>query len=404
MTDRPSVRPLPCAPSAGRRALTVVATAVAALSLATALPATASASPAEPEPTARGARYDVRGDLRRLVTEDGFPAALASTLGRDGRVRHEAAGVADLRTRAKAPADGRIRVGSNTKTFTATVVLQLVGEGKIALDSPVETYLPNLLRGDGIDGRAITVRQLLQHTSGLPNYTDHLREAVFGEKRHTYYQPRELVDIALAHKALFAPGTSWAYNNTNYVLAGLIIEKVTGRPLAEQITQRVIERIGLRNTYFPGVGEQTLRGAHPRGYHAPGPGVPLEDITEIDPSWGWSAGQMVSTPGDLNRFFSTLIGGGLLKPAQLAEMRRTVEIDTRGWRPGTRYGLGLTSTPLSCGGLVWGHGGNLPGYHSFPGATEDGRAATIALTANMPPSLEAMDRADALIDKALCAK
>lgn len=345
----------------------------------------------------------VRQGLERLVRDDRYPAALASTTDQNGRVRNYVAGVADLKTKTPVPVDGQVRVGSNTKTFTATVVLQLVGEGKVALDAPIETYLPNLVRGEGIDGRVIKVRQLLQHTSGLPNYTDYLLKDVFGERRHTYYQPRELIDIALAHKAQFEPGTSVAYSNTNYILAGLLIEKVTNRPLAEQLTQRIIKPLGLRHTYFPAIGEEGIREAHPQGYHAAKPGAPLEDVTEVDPSWGWSAGQLISTPSDLNRFFSGLLGGKLLKPAQLAEMRTTVQ-GPEGGEPGQRFGLGLFSTPLSCGGLKWGHGGNIPGYGSLNGYTDDGRGATVVVTANMSPTAQGPDNAQALVNTALCKK
>lgn len=372
-----------------------MAVMAAALTVAGALPSSAAQSD--------GPRGDLRGALERVVAQDGFPAALMATADKDGRTRNYTAGVADVKTGAKVPVDGQVRIGSNTKTFTAAVVLQLVGEGKVELDAPVETYLPKLLRGDGVDGRNITVRQLLQHTSGLPNYTDYLLESVFKD-RHAYYQPRDLLDIALAHEAQFAPGTGWAYNNTNYVVAGLLIEKVTGRPLAEQITERIIDRLGLRHTYFPGVGDESIREAHAQGYHAAEPGAPLEDATQMDPSWGWSAGQLISTPSDLNRFFSALIGGKLLKPAQLAQMRTTVRIPDSPEGSGQGYGLGLISTPLSCGGVRWGHGGNIPGYHTYPGVTEDGRAATIAVTAMMPPTAKGYKNADALVDAALCKK
>ncbi|MCX4985132.1 serine hydrolase [Streptomyces sp. NBC_00572] len=388
-------------PSGRRGRAGAVAAIAAALAVAVSVPATAASSA-----PAHGPRDAVRAGLERVVTEDGFPAALLATTGRDGRTRNHTAGVGDLRTGAKVPVDGQVRVGSNTKTFTAVVVLQLVGEGKVALDAPVERYLPGLLRGDGIDGRRITVRQLLQHTSGLPEYTSVLMDRVFGEQRHTYYQPRTLLDVALERRAEFAPGARWSYSNTNYVVAGLLVEKVTGRPIAEQITKRVVDRVGLRHTYFPDVGEEGIREAHPRGYHASGPGAPPTDITRIDPSWGWAAGQLVSTPGDLNRFFSALIGGELLKPAQLAQMRTTVEIpdDGSGSTPGSRYGLGLISTPLSCGGVMWGHGGNIPGYHTYPGVTDRGRAATIAVTALRPPTAKGFTSADAVVDTALCAK
>jgi D-alanyl-D-alanine carboxypeptidase len=172
---------------------------------------------------------------------------VATVHGRDGRDRRSTAGVADLRTQAPAPG-GQVRIGSNTKTFTAVVVLQLVGEGRVRLDEPVETYLPRLVRGDGIDGRQITVRQLLQHTSGLPDYTAaYLADDIFGVQ-HRYVAPRDLLDLAMGGKAEFAPGQGWSYSNTNYLLAGLLIERVTGRPVVEEITRRVIGPLKLRDT------------------------------------------------------------------------------------------------------------------------------------------------------------
>jgi D-alanyl-D-alanine carboxypeptidase len=341
----------------------------------------------------------VQQRLDGLVRDDGFPAALAAVRDRSGRVRNYTAGVSDLTTRAKVPVDGQVRIGSNTKTFTSVVVLQLVGEGKVGLDQPIETYLPKLIRGNGIDGRHITVRQLLQHTSGLPNYTNFLANG-FLPFQHTYFEPRELLDMALAQKADFEPGTKWEYSNTNYVVLGLLIEKITSRPLVEEITQRVIDRAGLRHTYFPNVGDQTIHERHPHGYTRDKPDQPLTDVTELDPSWGWAAGQMVATPSDVDRFLSALLGGRLLKPAQLNEMRKTV--DAPGLWPGARYGLGLISTPLSCGGLAWGHGGDIDGYHSSDAATDDGRAATVAVT-RLPETDGQINHLQAAIDSALCA-
>ncbi|MFE2477568.1 serine hydrolase [Streptomyces sp. NPDC059389] len=333
--------------------------------------------------------------LDALVRDEGLPAALASVSGPDGRTRTYTAGVGDLATGAKVPRDGRVRIGSNTKTFTAVVVLQLVGEGRIGLDAHVEDYLPGLVRGEGIDGSRITVRQLLQQTSGLPDYTR-------ADLRPRYYEPRELVGFALRYKADFDPGERWAYSNTNYVLAGLIVEAVTHRPLAQEIDRRVIRRIGLHHTYFPAPGDATIRGAHPRGYHREEPGSPLSDVTETDPSWGWAAGQMVSTTSDLDRFFSELLAGHLLPQAQLDQMRTTVPaghpFDSR-----ARYGLGLVSTPLSCGGVSWGHGGSFPGYETRVGVTGTGRAVSIAVTAR-PADGAAMKRFEHLVDTALCGR
>nr|WP_226598564.1 serine hydrolase domain-containing protein [Streptomyces violascens] len=345
-------------------------------------------------PPATAGRDAVQQSLNTLVTSDGFPAALAAIQDRKGHTRNYTAGVADLTTRAKVPVDGQVRIGSNTKTFTAVVVLQLVGEGKIGLDTPIDTYLPGLVRGDGIDGSRITVRQVLQQTSGLPSYTND------DDLEPRYYEPRDLLDRAFKHKAGFAPGSKWEYSNTNYVVAGLIVQRVTGRPLAAEIDQRIIKKIGLRHTYFPAPGDPTIREPHPKGYAQDAPGGPLSDITEMDPSWAWAAGQLISTNSDLNRFFSALLGGRLLHPAQLKEMRTTVPAGSP-FAPNTRYGLGLLSTPLSCGGVYWGHGGSFPGYETRGGATDKGRAANVAVTLQ-PTDPKAMPRVEALVDKALC--
>ncbi|WP_202523436.1 MULTISPECIES: serine hydrolase domain-containing protein [Kitasatospora] len=349
-------------------------------------PGSASAAP---RPDATRQRLDA------LVKADGVPGALATVKGRDGRSRTYTAGVGDAVTGAKVPVDGQVRIGSNTKAFTAVVVLQLVAEGRVGLDASVDTYLPGLLRGDGVDGRNITVRQLLQHTSGLPEYVD--TEGVLADPGR-YFEPRELLDAALARKAHFAPGARWEYNNTNYLVAGLIIQKVTGRPLGEEITKRVVDRIGLRHTYFPAPGETTIREAHPKGYLRAADGS-LRDYTKLDPSWGWAAGAMVSTNSDLNAFYGALLGGRLLPAAQLAQMRSTVPAELLG--PGVRYGLGLISRPLSCGGVAWGHGGALPGYETFGGTTDDGRAASIAVT-GFPAGEEVGKHADQAVDEALC--
>jgi D-alanyl-D-alanine carboxypeptidase len=384
---------LPAEPRSARRSRSALtASALAALTgLAVAVVPTAEAGP--------GAGKAVQEGLDNLVRDNGFPAALASLRGRDGGTRFYAAGVGDASTGAPVPDDSQVRIASATKMFTATVVLQLVGEGRIDLDAPVEKYLPNLLRGDGIDGRAITVHQLLQHTSGLPEYSGFTED--FPAVQHSYREPRELLDMALTQKAVFAPGADWRYSNTNYVVAALIAQKVTGRPIGEEITNRIVNRIGLRHTYWPGVGEQTIREAHAHGYTSANPAKPQEDITEMDPSWGWAAGQLIAAPSDVNRFLAALLGGELLAPEQLAQMRTAVRAP---WLPANwRYGLGLVRIDLSCGGVAWGHGGDIDGYENRNAITEDGRAATVAVTA-LPATEEAAGRVNAVLDAALCAQ
>ncbi|MGY1841796.1 MULTISPECIES: serine hydrolase domain-containing protein [unclassified Modestobacter] len=367
---------------------------------------TAPAALADPGADAGHSRSHgvVQQQLDQLVAADGFPGALASVRHADGRVRQYTAGVGDLRNGEPVPVNGSVRIGSNTKTFTAVVVLQLVGEGRIDLDAPVEQYLPGVVRGNGNDGTAITVRQLLQQTSGLPDYDDVVftRPQDLIDRSSAYFQPRRLVDEALTRPALFAPGTSWAYSNTNYVLAGLIAERVTERPLGEEITRRIIEPLHLRHTYWPGVGDQQIAGRHPQGHVAVAPGAPWVDVTEMDPSLGWAAGQLISTPDELRQFFDAVVGGELLEPAQQAEMMTTVAAPgfeaTEGWE----YGLGIARHDLSCGGAAWGHGGDIQGFQTRNLATEDGRSAVVAVT-GLPTTLEMVEHVSASVDQALCA-
>ena len=296
--------------------------------------------------------------------------------------------------------DGQVRIASNTKTFVATVVLQLVGEGLVDLDAPIETYLPGLVHGPGGDGNVITVRQLLQHTSGLPEYAD-LVVADYLTAQHRYVEPHQLVDMALARTPAFAPGTSWGYSNTNYVLAGLLVQQVTGRPVGEEITTRVIEPLHLTDTYWPHEGEQELRGEHPNGYYAPTPDAEYTDVTVQDPSFGWSAGQLVSSPRDLLTFFTGLVGGDLLSPELLAQMETTVPAPDSSLSGVESYGLGLQTFTLSCGGTAWTHGGDIPGYETRGAVTEDGRGAMVAVTA-LPRSTEQAEQAEQVVDAAIC--
>ena len=315
----------------------------------------------------------------------GYPAALAAVTDSKGESAGVAVGKGSLETGQAPPLDGEVRIGSNTKTFVAVVVMQMVQEGKVGLDEPIEIYLPGLIKGEGIDASKITVRQLLQHTSGLPEYTDTVpgRSDIFQIKDH-YAQPRDLLDTALSKPAAFEPGTQWAYTNTNYVVLGMLIERVSQRPVGEQIDQRIIKKLGLSHTYFPAPGDRSIKGTHPQGYHLSAEGK-LEDITEMDPAWGWAAGAMVSTPSELNTFFQAVFDGRLLTQASIDEMKKGVDASSR-FGPGVVYGLGLIGTPLSCGGTSWGHGGTIHGYQTNDAVGPDGTAVTIAVTA-MPSAI-----------------
>uniref|UniRef100_A0AAU2VEQ7 Beta-lactamase family protein n=1 Tax=Streptomyces sp. NBC_00003 TaxID=2903608 RepID=A0AAU2VEQ7_9ACTN len=313
----------------------------------------------------------LRALLHRLTTQDGGPGALIALQDRLGGAVLTS-GVADLKSHAPMRGDSRFRIGSMTKPFVATVVLQLVGEGRVVLDAPVERYLPGVVRGHGNDGRRITVRQFLQHTSGIPDYLDHLKPEDVLNDPLAHHDTSDLVKLALAHPPNFEPGTDWAYSNTGYLLAGMLIERVTGHPYGDEIRRRVIKPLGLRQTSVPDDGSE-IRGPHPRGYARPGKDAPLKDVTALNPTVAGPSGSMISSGADFNRFLSALLRGKLLAPAQLHEMMRT---RPTGNPDGGAYGLGLESHPLPCGGRAWGHDGGIPGYQTAAAATVDGRQAT----------------------------
>lgn len=348
---------------------TTVVVGAAAAALTTALAAPATAAGADPHEAARQAV--------RAAVQDGVPGVTLTA--KDGRSTWSTtAGTGNLRTHASRSADDRYRVGSITKTFVSTVLLQLEAEGRLSLDDKVDTWLPGVVHGNGHDGNRITVRQLLNHTSGIFNYTaDETFERTYflkdGFFRHRYdtKTPAQLVAIAMAHRPDFAPGTSWNYSNTNYVLAGMVIQKVTGRSYGEEIHRRVIEPLHLTATSVPGT-RVTVPRPSSRAYSklsetATGP---TYDVTELNPSLASSAGEMISDSADLDRFYSALLGGRLLPPKQLKEMKATVTVEGI---PNAGYGLGLIDRELSCGVHVWGHDGGIHGSNSVAVTTADGR-------------------------------
>ncbi|MFH8366149.1 serine hydrolase domain-containing protein [Streptomyces sp. NPDC018031] len=357
--------------------------AVAAVAGCGGIPAAPRHLPYGERDTARGPA-DVTAELRRILRRGPAPGgAVLVTAG--GRVRFTGAGVSDLRTGRPVGRDDRFRAGSLTKTFLATVVLQLAAERRLGLDDPVERYLPGLVRapgraddgdggarGDGgHDGRAITIRQLLAHTSGLYDYTrdPELARRVFGtgfpEHRLDRHTPRELVATALAHRPVFRPGAGWGYSNTDYVLLGMVVERVTGQGYPAEVRRRIIEPLGLAGTSFPG-HRAALPAPHGRGYSSPvGAGGPRRDVTEFDPSFAGAAGELVSTLDDLSRFYGALLGGELLPEALLERMRST-------GGTGGRYGLGIHPVALPCT-VVWGHSGTINGSSVLVVGSRTGR-------------------------------
>ncbi|RFA07127.1 hypothetical protein B7R21_16860 [Subtercola boreus] len=348
-------------------------------------------------------------DLQRIVdglVDGGYPAALATRTDPDGTHHEVRAGAADLENDSPVPEDGEVRIGSASKTFTAVVVLQLVEEGLVELDTGIEQYLPGVVRGDGVDASAITIRQLLQHTSGLPEYADLIAADAFAV-RDTYRSPRSMLDVALQRPASFPAGERHEYSNTGYIVLGLLIEAITTRPLFEQIEARIVEPLGLDHTYLPREGERTIRGDHPKGYHVDKSGD-LRDISSSDPSWTWAAGAMVSTPSELNDFMRAVLDGTLLDEPTMKQMLTGIPTGEE-LLPGSEYGLGIESVELTCG-TAWGHSGDIPGFQTRNAVAADGTAFTVTVTA-LPwaifdgPEAELLERYMIVIDtldQALC--
>lgn len=305
------------------------------------------------EPAASGGNPRLQTLLDELVAT-GASGALA--LIDDGdRSWRLASGAARLDPYQQLRPGARFRAGSITKTLVATVALQLVGQGRLGLDDPVERWLPRLVP----NGEAITLRMLLNHTSGLFNYTEDQAwtEQLIADPTRRW-APRELVAVATAHPPTFAPGVGWSYSNTGYIVAGLMLEQATGRSLERLVRHRIIRRLGLSGTSFP--TRPRIAGYHAHGYVPPSlSGEGYVDVTRFGPSAAWAAGAVVSTAGDLRRFYAALLGGRLLRPALLHQMQIMVPVN-----PVFGYGLGLASLRTACG-TIWGHDGGIPGYVSF---------------------------------------
>lgn len=314
---------------------------VAALTMAGTTMMTPAASAADHD---RG-HAKLRRALGQAVADGGGPGIVAELRVGHGKPWFGTAGVADMTTGRKRQPGEHFRIGSFTKAFVGTVVLQLAADGKPALDDTVAKWLPGVVEEHlGADGTKITLRQLLNHTSGLP-------DALPGQETPRPEQP----------------GKRFIYSKINYNLAGMIVERATGSTLAEQIDRRIARPLRLTGTYLPGA-DNTMRRPHARHYSKfdqTGHPTEIHDVTNADLSWAGAAGGMVSTTSDLQRFLRALLGGRLLPSAQQKEMFTTVSTEGSGWVPNTRYGLGVYSQRLSCGVTLWGGGGYIQGSMTY---------------------------------------
>ncbi|MFE7172785.1 serine hydrolase domain-containing protein [Streptomyces sp. NPDC057616] len=355
-----------------------------------AAPAHAAPAGAMPKPDLDGLR-----NVLRTALKQGAPGAMAR-IDDHGSIAWAAVGIADRKSGRTISNADRFRIGSVTKTFSAVVLMQLADEGRLRLDASVDHYLPGLL-----PDRTITVRQLLGHRSGLYDYTnDMFANATTGFEavRSKVFTYRQLVDRSLRHQRTNAPGAAYAYSNTNFVVAGMLIEKLTGHSVKTEYQNRIIKPLKLRDTLYVHP-DKKIPGRHADGYLTPDrAGAALVDATDQTVSWAQSAGAVISSTRDLNTFLSALLGGRLMSPAQLKQMERMVPVNSS-----QSYGLGLRSRHLSCGVSVYGHTGAVQGYYTYAFATKDGKRSLTAL-ANVSNNGRVLNTMLGTLESAFCGK
>ncbi|MFF1829614.1 serine hydrolase domain-containing protein [Paenarthrobacter sp. NPDC058040] len=299
--------------------------------------------------------------------------------------------------------DDHVRVGSVTKTWTTTVILQLVQEGKLALNDPVSKYRPDVPGGD-----KITLEQLMTMRSGLFNYTETLElNTAMDKEPQKVWTPDQLLALAYAHPPYFAPGEGFHYSNTNTVLLGLIAEKIDGKQLGEVFKERIFDPLGLKGTVFPEGAANTVPEPHPNGYFygdnvltMTKPALPddmqqqatagtLEphDVTNNNPSWAWAAGSGVSTANDLVTLGEGLVNGKLLDAKIQQQRLDSVQATDPNTPGGALYGWGIGKF-----GNLYGHTGELPGFNTFMGS-DPANQVTLVVGTNLAPAADGRDPA-----------
>ncbi|WP_369815899.1 serine hydrolase domain-containing protein [Mycobacterium sp. 852013-51886_SCH5428379] len=339
--------------------------------------ATASAAPGLDDELAR--RLDAAID--RTLEDAAIPGAIVGVFGPDGDYVR-AVGVADKTTGAPMEPAFFHRIGSLTKTFTVTAVLQLAGDGRLSLDDPIDRYVPGVP-----SGADITLRQLARMQSGLPNYTanEEFVQALMADPLRPW-SPPELLAYAFAQPPTFPPGEGFEYSNTNTVLLGLVVEKISGRPLHDVIRDRITAPLQMTDTAFPTGNE--FPQPHAQGYTVQTADGREAVATEWNPSWGWAAGAMTSTLADLRIWAPALANGTLVEPH--LQQERLQGVDTSGRPTEHGYGLGL----FNAGGWI-GHNGSLPGYQTVA-VYLPGRDLTLIVAVNTDESVDGTDPGTAM--------
>ena len=329
---------------------------------------------------------ELQRDADRVVSTSDVPAVIA-VVEQDGVRRIVASGLADRKRRRPARTSDRFWVGSVTKSFVATLVMQLVAEGRLGLDDTLARLLPGRVR----EGRRVRLRNLLNHTSGIADY---MRLEPFSRatarNRRVVIPPKRLIAQAVRGPLEFEPGTAVAYSNTNYLLLAEILERRTHKPLARLLRERILGPLGLHATRYESGGRHIGEGEL-HGYDL---GLTGPRDASLDTLAGpWADGAIVSSAGDLAVFFGALLRGRLVQPRLVAQME-TVTPGGRG------EGLGLYRLPSPCGRTYWGHTGGAPGYITFAAGSRDGRRiVVVAVNGVSPTGIEAMGH---LVDRLLC--
>ncbi|HZZ46154.1 MAG TPA: serine hydrolase domain-containing protein [Pseudonocardia sp.] len=362
------------------------------LVLGTACSAPVPTTPAAPPPQPAYAAT-VQQRITQAMKDNAIPGAVVLVRSPERGDWAGTFGTGTIGQNAPLSLDDYFRVGSNTKTMTVTVILQLVQEGRLKLDDPIDRYQPGVPGGS-----KITIAQLAEMRSGLYSYTFDrgFNEALDQDPGHAW-TPAELLRIAFAHPAQFAPGERFEYCNTNTVLLGLVIEHLTGKPLAQALRERIFTPLGLAHTSLPVNTDVAIPNPHPRGYafgtnistidtsvlpeaeqKAALAGTLLpHDETDANPSWTWAAGGAISTAGDLATYVKALVAGGMLD-ATTQRLRLDSIRSTNPEQPQSAgYGLGIAQF-----GPLLGHDGQLPGYMTFMGY-DPGARLTIVIGTNL---------------------
>jgi D-alanyl-D-alanine carboxypeptidase len=341
----------------------------------------------------------VQRGLDRLVAAPGGPPGAIATLHRRGHTTILRAGRADVLRRRKPRASDHMRIASISKAFSGAIALHLVQAGKLSLDDTIGRRLPSL----PASWASVTVRQMLSHTSGLPDYTQSKGFAKHAEtKPRRYVSPTEIIDWVRADDLVFPPGSRYAYSNTDNIVVGLITERATGQSYGDLLSTLVFTPARLTQTTFP-TRRISLPKPYIHGYAVTRGQAPQDLTTLLSPSGAWASGAIVSSPVDLGAFIRAYLGGEFFGAAQQREQLQFVRGASSPPGPGKNSaGLAIFRYRTRCG-TVYGHTGNFPGYVQWAAATADGtRSATTSL--NIPaPTGTLLKRLRSVQTSAVCA-